>query len=876
MRMQVLGPFNFKLLDEVGEGAAIRYFAKIIVEIDESGAYRFKKNVPGGEEYIEWTDAPFDFSRDFRILVQNCETGALDWLIGSAATNSLKHQQCDLDGPAIYKTIRADNLAFWKDALTELTLSDESVVLPYVKRKRFHRVNGWTVKFEGVFPTNNQKRIPQYTKADFKKYFSAHQSTSYEHRNGGMQGKYFGVLREEKYISGVRFSARKIKEAEIVCSDAVEGSVDEGAGGGLSVKVAKFHQGGGGPLVNRIMPYDQGTVMRPLDFTTRDEAEACRKEMIKEKKLLPSLTALEEAHRDGSGYTELLSRLRWNADGTCQLEVYTDDRTTRLITLVRMADHKDRLMSQWREGHPRIPGFVENFNGYEPPIIFFERGEEKSHAYYTFLEREEDVRSSLISDDLYDYGLAVVFQHLSGFPMEAIKDDRESVEKILFVLSDVSDASNSKFYENCPASFKVRALECVSEKIKKGDARLLSLALFGDLRDIFKGFYIGLQSDILLSVLRDGNLLLGYKMAEIMPNILLPTFENKMTALHLSARHDFVDLAALLLSKTEEAQWVLQDSQGSTPLHEAIGMRHTKTALLFVDRYPPEAFSIQDSSGMTPLMRAMEHGTIEVAERLIERMSLNQIIISHAGLGMALHLSLLRELPELAIMLVDHCELVAFFHREHEKRWNLYRVVKKIPYLSPLELAIKHGNTEVLGKMLEAVDQHPPESLVDIYFKAMEYAVTEKKEEMLLFLLHRRAGVDSLKLRGLMRLAEATPALLLLLQRKLIQSELATQSIEEVALNTVGRTLPDRRWHHFFRPTEPTASERKARVVLNQLQELRGCAGFTEDRRSTLIAENIATHCAQAGADQAESETPLLDSTLRILYEELSTGCRFN
>jgi len=232
----------------------------------------------------------------------------------------------------IFKTIRADENDFWDRFAAELiepeNPENRAEKRTYGPRLPFSvRLNPATSQYEVIetayqYDEHGEKirRTPSLYAKDQKLSTTKHQSVSFSNTKEGYTPPFFGWNRSNR----------------------------EGLLVGVSFKPTDC-------LIWKIMVYDGGTVDRPSDFFTREEAETYLKKMISKGIYQTSLDGLEaEGKRNPDKYNEILAGLKWNLDGSSQLTIFSDNLESRLLALLRSIDLRNRLEKKYPDKIPII------------------------------------------------------------------------------------------------------------------------------------------------------------------------------------------------------------------------------------------------------------------------------------------------------------------------------------------------------------------------------------------------------------------------------------------------------------------------------------------------------------------------------------------
>ena len=182
-----------------------------------------------------------------------------------------------------------------------------------------------------------------------------------------------------------------------------------------------------------------------------------------------------------------------------------------------------------------------------------------------------------------------------------------------------------------------------------------------------------------------------------------------------------------------------QYADGNTPLHLAIRKGQTEIAQALIEKLSVEdikALSIQDNSGYTPLHRAIEKGQTEVALALIERLAVKKIerfFIKNNNGDTALHMAIEKGQTEIAQALM----IPKFPFKRRSIKCSKSIPKEILPQvlgspnrsgLFPIQLAIDTGREEIYRTFPEDVTvlRGDPGSLVDLLARKLGVGVIPK------------------------------------------------------------------------------------------------------------------------------------------------------
>ena len=228
----------------------------------------------------------------------------------------------------IFKTIRHDQFDFWDQLITELL--NLSIQKPEYRKgiRKTYTVKLVNGEYKIVATDKSNKRLDpdEAYNLDDKKKFTRHQSTSYANPVEDYKPPYFGHSKDRsELLTGLSFDPNDCQ-------------------------------------FKRIMLYDGGTVSRPYDFNTREEAEKYISEKLEAGEYHTSLASLQSAgaSHGGKRHNEVMAKLRWTE--RCAVTVFSSNLESRLLAQVRALDLKNRLTAAGLPNDVKItlyPDFVE-------------------------------------------------------------------------------------------------------------------------------------------------------------------------------------------------------------------------------------------------------------------------------------------------------------------------------------------------------------------------------------------------------------------------------------------------------------------------------------------------------------------------------------
>ncbi|KAK3738857.1 hypothetical protein QZH41_015066, partial [Actinostola sp. cb2023] len=161
---------------------------------------------------------------------------------------------------------------------------------------------------------------------------------------------------------------------------------------------------------------------------------------------------------------------------------------------------------------------------------------------------------------------------------------------------------------------------------------------------------------------------------------------NKCTPLHLAVKETNLNaVRVLVLSQTSDVN--LQDSGGDTPLHDAIQMRNNAIVDLILDASRLN-LTLVNAQGFNCLHLSAFKGNPHAARKLLSKSPELLNIAKDDGFT-ALHLAAVNDHCEIAEILLEHVSLVVFVKPHHHPDCQVNCVSKN--YQTPLMLAVHEG-----------------------------------------------------------------------------------------------------------------------------------------------------------------------------------------
>ncbi|OGT46041.1 MAG: hypothetical protein A3E82_07945 [Gammaproteobacteria bacterium RIFCSPHIGHO2_12_FULL_38_11] len=230
----------------------------------------------------------------------------------------VKNIASDTSTGRIIKTIRNDELCFWSDV--EKSIADPAGHRPELRageRGAFtNRLNG--DKYE-VVSTDKSQRPSLH--GDEKLKYTRPQSTSYVNYEVGYDAPCFGYnLERQDLLVGISFA---IKDC----------------------------------IPQRIMTYDNGTIARPYDAKTKEEAQKYLAAQLENGKYHTAYVSLQEKglSDNANKITEVMAGYCWNRDGSSHITVFSDNVESRLLAQARAKSLELRLRKQFSDETITVP-----------------------------------------------------------------------------------------------------------------------------------------------------------------------------------------------------------------------------------------------------------------------------------------------------------------------------------------------------------------------------------------------------------------------------------------------------------------------------------------------------------------------------------------
>ena len=132
-------------------------------------------------------------------------------------------------------------------------------------------------------------------------------------------------------------------------------------------------------MINRMFIYDGGTIQRPYESDTQEEALKYFQTKTNPNNpiLFSTMDDFEEAvAKQKDNYNEVLARIKWDIS-SCAIGVFSDNFEARCIAQFYARRMRDRLKEQYREQGKYLD------DSYQVPIIYYMPGNNKTVAAAT-------------------------------------------------------------------------------------------------------------------------------------------------------------------------------------------------------------------------------------------------------------------------------------------------------------------------------------------------------------------------------------------------------------------------------------------------------------------------------------------------------------
>jgi hypothetical protein len=337
-------------------------------------------------------------------------------------------------------------------------------------------------------------------------------------------------------------------------------------------------------LINRIFIYDTGTVNRPYEFDTAEEAEGyfTRSVHYYPRTLFKTLQELKQNTANNlKNYNEVLARLKWDIN-TSSIGIFSDTFEARCIAQFYAKLTYQRLLCQYRELGLTLP------QDYQVPIVFYLPDDKLSWQIYS---AEKQAQDKIKAGKTFSDNAKIKKAFAQGnFEFLLLLDDLEhlSYKKIpvLFWVAHTCSMNIAKvLYEQTNACFLVNFEEYLNDTLRK-IWRVEKISLSCEKRNIFLDMALILnKKDLIKEILKFK--LADEKGSDKYGNFIFRLIENKEfklfakiissqkidlnqtnemgdTLLHVVAKANQVMLAKLLIEKGANTN--IMNKNGDTPL----------------------------------------------------------------------------------------------------------------------------------------------------------------------------------------------------------------------------------------------------------------------------------------------------------------------
>jgi ankyrin repeat protein len=337
-------------------------------------------------------------------------------------------------------------------------------------------------------------------------------------------------------------------------------------------------------LINRIFFKDMGTINRPYEFDTLQEAEA----YFNQKVLDPTPTMFKtlaelKQHiiKDKTSHNEVLARLKWDVNTSC-IAIFSDTIEARCIAQFYAKLTYRRLLYQYRELNQTLP------QDYKVPIIFYLPGSPLNWQIYSTEQQANDkIKAEAMFSD--EAKIKEAFDQ-NNFEFLLLLDDLDHLSyqnlPLLFWCAYAYSLNIAEvLYQQTNSCFLISFEEYLKDTLLN-TWRFESNCLYVERRNIFLSMALklgikDLPKEILKTKLIDednsnqyGNSLfqlVDAKEFELLTEILMnqeidlgQTNEVGDTLLHLVARANHLELVKLLIEKG--AKISVSNKYNETPL----------------------------------------------------------------------------------------------------------------------------------------------------------------------------------------------------------------------------------------------------------------------------------------------------------------------
>lgn len=541
----------------------------------------------------------------------------------------------------LIKTIRWDEHCFINKFILGIT---PSPVMQFRERLRYGTHKQYTVLASGVYPYHEKPSAYGEVKnlAKKKAKRSQHQSTSFI--SARAQGPVFGHDKERR---------NKLVAFIVDAKDA---------------------------LINRAMLYDGGTIGRPYEANTLEEAENYF--MTKFGSILfENLEKLEVAMSfDPKRHNEVLARIRWHMK-SAKIAICSDTFEARAVAYYYAHVLRQRLIARHQElGLP----WDDN---YEVPVIYYLPKHIKHWQVYTKEQQESDK--------------ARAYKIIADVCLQVKEFSQKNHESLLLIDKPTL------------IEFLTNNLYILEEWLYDGARHFIEAII-----SLTEGQELIVQAlgnctpKIPLHTLATAN---GLELAQLILNSGKADIDarnmNSETALFLAAKHGHIDFVRLLIiAKAKINHLVL----GLTPLFIAAQNNYLDIVQLLLEEgadvnlvLPKTAFSFQSSTGKTgatPLFIAAQNGNFDIVKILVA----HQAYLNIPFQDTATNLRSFAHLRGIGVL----------------KRLESFIATTKnnTPYikLTPLDIAAIMGHKEIADYLKQQTIQQEKKKLVNKHLKHVQ------------------------------------------------------------------------------------------------------------------------------------------------------------
>lgn len=350
-------------------------------------------------------------------------------------------------------------------------------------------------------------------------------------------------------------------------------------------------------LSHRNYIYDGGTVRRPYDFMTLEEAKSYAEKKV--NKVLFSadkLSAFKKAISDPlnkNNYNEVMPRQRWNIDGTSQIFIANDTLESRLQAQEYALLVKKRLLEEKTVTDDYIIRLFYYLPS-RPELNFKEytREEQAMDRLNTMLLHEEDrfLRLKKYKNNHYQFLLTFPREKIKKILQEILSEDMEEQQLLWRILREGY----------------IHVLESLAERLGESIKDIIALADEVNDRNPFacynlmrKGYFDAAQE--LIKKHKQGIDFNQYN-------------EESKPLLYVAAREGNVQLVSELLARGADGNKVC--ANGYTPLYIAAQQGHLVVVAALL-KYGADG-NKGSGNGATPLYIAAQQGHFAVVTALLE------------------------------------------------------------------------------------------------------------------------------------------------------------------------------------------------------------------------------------------------------------------